>query len=78
MFIIFGTRGRLTVANPADTLSSSCQTCKGDLVLKENKTWFTLFFMPIFPISTNGRFYHCDRCNAAYKAEAREYLRNEG
>lgn len=78
MFIIFGTRGRLSVANPQDTLQSACPHCRGNLVLKENKTWFTLFFLPIFPITTNGRFYHCGQCDSAYKAEARQHLVSQG
>jgi ssDNA-binding Zn-finger/Zn-ribbon topoisomerase 1 len=74
MFIIFGTRGRLTNASPSEVLHGSCPGCRGDLVLKENKTWFTLFFMPIFPITSKGKFYQCNRCEGAYKSEAREYL----
>jgi hypothetical protein len=74
MIIIFGTRRRLTVVNPGETLASSCPHCSGDLVLKENKTWFTLFFLPIFPVNSNGTFYHCNRCDGAYKSEAREYF----
>jgi hypothetical protein len=78
MFIIFGTRGRLTLANPSETLPQACPGCKGDLVLKENKTWFTLFFLPIFPITSKGQFYQCNRCEGAYKSEAREYLVQPG
>ena len=74
MIIIFGTRGRLTVASPGETLVNSCPHCQGDLVLKDNKVWFTLFFLPIFPISHKGSFYHCNRCDGAYKSEARPYL----
>ncbi len=74
MILIFGTRGRLTVASPGDTLHHSCPTCQGDLVLKHNKVWFTLFFLPIFPINNKGSFYHCNRCDSAYKQEARQYL----
>jgi hypothetical protein len=79
MFIIFGTRGRITAANPQDILESSCPACQGDLELKVNKTWFTLFFLPIFPVNTNGTFYHCSQCDSAYRSEARQHLvRTEG
>jgi zinc-ribbon family len=78
MFIIFGTRNRLTNVSPGETLPGSCPGCRGDLVLKENKTWFTLFFMPIFPITSKGKFYQCTRCEGTYKSEAKQYLVNPG
>lgn len=77
MIIIFGTRGRIVNASNYEKLSQACPDCHSDLELKSLQRWFTLFFIPIFPIQTIDSFYRCSKCNASYKKEARSALLNQ-
>ena len=73
-FIIFGTKGRITNSGRTDTLSNACPNCKSDLRLKDLSQWFTLFFIPIFPMKKVDTFYQCESCDKSYKESAREKL----
>jgi len=66
MFIIFGTTGMKTRVSDEAPMINSCPNCSKDLVLKKYKRWFTLFFLPIFPIETIDTFYECSSCKSAY------------
>ncbi|MEA3446640.1 MAG: TerB family tellurite resistance protein [Bacteroidota bacterium] len=74
MFRIFGTRPRLPNHDLGDKLKNACPGCKGDLILKHYKRWFTLFFIPIFPYSHIDTFYQCVNCNSTFSKSAREAL----
>lgn len=76
MLIIFGTRGRITNASDGDILPSACPNCEADLRLKDLKTWFTLFFIPVFPFDKIDSFYQCSSCDSSYKQSARDALMN--
>lgn len=74
MILIFGTRGRIVNASNYEKLSSACPECQSDLELKAMQKWFTLFFIPVFPIDTLDTFYQCTNCKSSYKKEARTAL----
>jgi DNA-directed RNA polymerase subunit RPC12/RpoP len=76
MIIIFGTRNRYTLSKPGETLPNACPNCGNHLVLKDHKTWGTLFFLPIFPVHTIGKLYECTSCKKAYRSELRDQLVN--
>lgn len=64
--IIFGVRGRLATL---DTGQFYCPRCLGDRTYSRKgvRRWFTLFFVPIFPISaTTGGRVCCDTCKGAF------------
>lgn len=64
--IIFGVRGRLVTLGSG---SFYCPRCHGDrqYARKGVRRWFTLFFVPIFPISaTTGARVCCDTCKGAF------------
>jgi tellurite resistance protein len=73
-FIIFGTKGRITYSGSSDTLEKACPNCRSDLRLKDLSQWFTLFFIPIFPIKKVDTFYQCEKCERSYKQSARDKL----
>lgn len=74
MIIIFGTKNRLVTSSTNDVIINGCPHCRANLELKDVKTYFTLFFMPIFPVRTVSTFYHCNSCDGSYRKEAREQL----
>ncbi len=66
MIILFGVRGRMhTIA----TGGFFCPRCNGDRQYEQKavRRWFTLFFIPLFPISgsSNG-FVHCTTCQGNF------------
>ncbi len=74
MIIIFGTRGLKTKVSSEPPLTNQCPNCSGTLYLKNYKRWFTLFFIPIFPINTVDTFYECGNCKSAYSEKIRDIL----
>ncbi len=74
MILIFGTRGMVTSTSNEQVLTQCCPNCKGDLVAKDLKKWFTLFFIPVFPFDTVDSFYRCRSCDSSYKKSAKAAL----
>ena len=37
------------------------------------RTWFTLYFLPIFPIGTKGYYVECQECAGTFKPEVLAY-----
>lgn len=63
--IIWGTRGR---EKTVDYGSFHCPSCRGSAPYEHRRvsTYFTLYFIPLFPISTQGEYIQCGQCNGAY------------
>ena len=66
--IIFGTRGRTVADANASSTTTVCSSCQRVVSLQpvRNKRYFTLFFVPIFPIEKGKPAYKCPECNALY------------
>ena len=68
MFLIFGTRGRWS-QHRHDTGEFFCPTCGGDRqwVRSVLRRWFTVFFVPLFPIGRAGRQrVQCTTCSTRF------------
>jgi hypothetical protein len=52
-----------------------CPNCQAreDYALKQVRSWFTLYFIPIFPLGGGQRYVECSRCRQAYKESVLEY-----
>jgi uncharacterized tellurite resistance protein B-like protein len=72
--IIFGVRTRVTESSEDDVLKNSCPNCGKDLVLSDLKQWFTLYFIPIFPVKHIETLYHCKNCDSSYKQSIKSHL----
>ena len=59
------------MAPPVRTVCPRCHR-EADLVAKHYRQWFTLFFIPIFPISGSSRFSECSNCHARFQVPAEE------
>jgi tetratricopeptide (TPR) repeat protein len=69
-FIFFGTRNMISSTGPAVT--AVCPRCakQGGFENKAARTWFTLFFIPVFPMGASRPFCQCQNCQAQYKGSA--------
>ena len=56
-----------------------CPNCRQsvEMVGKSQRTWFTLFFIPVFPISGATPFVQCSSCGAAFNADLDQMHRNQ-
>ena len=69
--ILFGTRS-IQGTDPVPPVRTVCPSChqNADIVGRSYRQWFTLFFIPIFPISkVLGEQVKCDTCGTAFKPE---------
>ena len=73
MFILFGTKGR---AIETDSGQFHCPNCniKKEYGKKYVQDWFTLFFIPIFPISGKKNDHiECKKCESIYHVDTIDY-----
>ena len=73
MFILFGTKGR---AIETDNGEFNCPNCniKQEYGKKYVQDWFTLFFIPIFPISGKKNDHiECKKCESIYHLDVIDY-----
>lgn len=75
MFLIFGTQGIKRKSQDEPILNGMCPNCgSGDLEPKIYRNWFTLFFIPVFPISSTKLIYECNQCQASYDERIKEHI----
>ena len=75
-FIIWGSRARESTAEQGEFYCPHCRADAGyDLVKVSN--YFTLFFIPLFPIGTLGEYVRCDGCDSQLDASVLDYTREE-
>ena len=69
--LFFGTRtiSRSESAPPVQARCLSCQREVG-LVAMSFRDWFTLFFIPVFPISGRTPYCQCPNCGAQFPGAA--------
>ena len=66
--IIFGTKGRVVPDSGASKQTTTCRYC-GEVVTMEsvrNKRYFTLFFVPIFPLEKGEPAWRCPNCKKLF------------
>jgi len=65
VFIIVGTKGRISEAHSG---TFTCPNCQGprQYEFKRAERFFTFFFIPLFPIETLGKSVTCKTCNTSY------------
>ena len=71
MIIFYGSRDiKKTVAENVPRQCNRCQQSH-NIQIQRNATWFTLFFIPIFPYVTNY-FLRCPECGIFLELEKSE------
>ncbi|CAM5775651.1 hypothetical protein LMIY3S_05132 [Labrys miyagiensis] len=70
--IIFGYRGRERTIGKG---TFNCPHCRSSRTYERKKAqrWFTLYFIPIFPLQTLGERIICDACGRAYTTAVLSY-----
>jgi tetratricopeptide (TPR) repeat protein len=74
--ILFGSRNVIG-SDPAQPLEAACPRCGANttIVGKTYRPWFTLFFLPLFPIGGRHRFSQCSSCRAQFPVPVDELRR---
>ena len=66
MIIIFGTKSKEIKENKGVFVCPECQNLK-QYITKSVQTWFTLFFIPVFPVgSKKHKHVECQGCKGTY------------
>jgi len=72
MIFIWGSKGRIKTIGSG---TFNCPNCQGPRQYEHKKAqrWFTLYFVPVFPMSTLGESVTCNACNNSYVPAVLEY-----
>jgi tetratricopeptide (TPR) repeat protein len=72
--LLFGTRAMIGDDRNARPVEAVCPRCnqRAEIIGKTYRNWFTVFFIPIFPMSGSQRFSQCSNCGAQFPVEARQ------
>ena len=72
--LLFGTRPIISNDHDADAINAVCPRCgqRSTIVGKTYRLWFTIFFLPVFPISGLRRFSQCSQCGAQFSVETKQ------
>lgn len=75
--IIWGTRGQETTLESGEF---DCPVCgqKEGYTLRQVRPYFSLFFIPLFPIGGGERFVRCAVCGDAFREEVLAYEQPRG
>jgi uncharacterized tellurite resistance protein B-like protein len=69
MILIFGTRARATAVSTGEFFCSRCGADRS-YVLQRIRRWFTLFFIPVFPVGkVLGEQVKCSTCGTTFRPE---------
>ena len=71
--LIWGTRGRQMKIGEGSFNCPQCQMERAH-THKRSSLYFTLFFIPIFPIRNLGEYVECDGCAQAFDVRVLEYV----
>jgi zinc ribbon protein len=79
MFILFGSKTVKTPLKNGLNLRKHCDRCRLLSNMQEHisRPYFTLFFIPIFPISKGESLLICNRCGASFYVQPEDYLGSE-
>jgi hypothetical protein len=79
MFIVFGSKTVKTPVKNGLNLRKHCGRCGllSDMQEYSSRQYFTLFFIPVFPISKGESSLVCNRCGASYYVQPGDHLASE-
>ena len=66
--IIFGTKGKVVPENGASTKTTTCGYCQEIVMLEpvRQKRYFSLFFIPVFPLEKGEAAWRCPNCKKLF------------
>jgi tetratricopeptide (TPR) repeat protein len=74
--LLFGSRNIISDEN-TPPVETTCPRCgqPAQIVGRTYRTWFTIFFLPIFPMSGSRRFSQCSQCKAQFPVPVEDLRR---
>jgi tellurite resistance protein len=72
MIFIWGSKGRTKTIGDGQFHCPDCQDHR-TYAKKEVKRWFTLYFIPVFPMNTLGDFVECGACKSTYNSRVLDF-----
>lgn len=70
--IIYGTKPKSTQIDEGEFFCPRCHT-EQDYSLFKVRTYFTLYFIPLFPVGGTNEHIQCQNCDAAFAPEVIDY-----
>lgn len=70
--IIWGSRGLTSVVHSGNFHCPRCSTDR-PFSLKEVKNYFTLYFIPLIPMGSAGKYVECHNCGGTFAEEVMSY-----
>jgi uncharacterized Zn finger protein len=67
VFIIFGSRGLTSELGRGEFYCPQCVELNVPYRHKSVREWFTLYFIPIFPIGGKTTYIECEECRGTFK-----------
>jgi tetratricopeptide (TPR) repeat protein len=76
-FIIFFGWRKLTRQRPEAPVETVCPSCRqqSSIVPMQGRDWFTLFFIPVLPISASKPFVKCTTCKTCFDVDIEQFRR---
>lgn len=76
VILLFGARP-IASNEPGPPVETRCPSCQREvgLVPMSFRNWFTLFFLPVFPISRRSAYCQCPQCGAQFPGAAADLRR---
>lgn len=72
-FIIWGSRGITSTLETGEFYCPRCNRDKLPYSLKSTRPWFTMYFIPLFPIGGTEKYVECQRCGGTFREEVLDY-----
>jgi tetratricopeptide (TPR) repeat protein len=74
--LLFGSRNIIS-DEKTPPVETTCPRCgqPAQIVGRTYRTWFTIFFLPIFPMSGSRRFSQCSQCKAQFPVPVEDLRR---
>src|SRR2546421_6382901 len=76
-FIIFFGWRKLTSQRPEPSVNTVCPSCRqqSNIVAMQGRDWFTLFFIPVLPLSSAKPFVKCTNCKTCFDMDIEQFRR---
>ena len=76
-FIIFFGWRSITRQRPEAPVEAICPACRqhSSIIPMQSREWFTLFFIPVFPISGAKQFVKCSSCQSGFDMDIEQFRR---
>ncbi len=76
--ILKGTTEIIEKVKDGEIIDNGCPNCKNDLLLKQFRTWGTIFMIPVAPRKTTRFIYECIECRETFDPAYRNTFINLG